>query len=245
MNPHRQIILLSGGSKGLGATLASGLLAQGHVVVTFSRTETGFVRETRARHPESEFVWEAVDALDEKSLGRLVGNALERFGRVDALINNAAVALDGVLALTRGEDARRVIETNLYSPIRLSSLVSRAMLRQGHGKIVNISSIVGVRGYSGLSVYSATKAALDGFTRSLARELGPCGVRVNSIAPGYLETQMSEGLSPEQRSQIVRRTPLGRLGPADDVLGTLLFLLSPGASFVTGQTLAIDGGITC
>jgi 3-oxoacyl-[acyl-carrier protein] reductase len=129
--------------------------------------------------------------------------------------------------------------------ILLTKLVVRRMLvGTSRGVILNISSIIGVRGYSGLSVYASTKAGMDGMTRALARELGPRRIRVNSIAPGYLETEMTRGLDQRQREQIVRRTPLGRLGVPDDIVGPVLFLFSDAASFITGQIIVVDGGIT-
>lgn len=234
------IVIVSGGSKGLGRGLCEALLADGHTVATFSRSPTPFVEAERER-----FVWQAVDATDRDAVKRFVHDIKQRFGRIDGVVNNAGVAVEGVLPLVREDDVRRVISTNLEAAIHLAQVASRVMLAQQDGSIVNISSIVGLRGYAGLSVYSATKGALDAFTRSLARELGPRGIRVNSVAPGYLDTELSATLDPEQKGQIVRRTPLGRLGTAADVAGAVGFLLSPAARFITGITLVVDGGITC
>ncbi|HZS43860.1 MAG TPA: SDR family oxidoreductase, partial [Blastocatellia bacterium] len=145
----------------------------------------------------------------------------------------------------RYEDIHKVVTLNLESAIYLSQICSKVMLQQHSGSIISISSIDAIRGYAGVSVYSATKAALDGFTRSLARELGPRGIRVNSIAPGYFESIMVQGLTPDQLNTIVRRTPLGRLAKAEDIIGVIRFLMSPAAGFITGQTLVVDGGLTC
>jgi 3-oxoacyl-[acyl-carrier protein] reductase len=169
---------------------------------------------------------------------------IERFGRIDVLVNNAGVARDGVLPLFPDEQIDEVIDLNLRGTVHLTRLVTRRMLRQGSGRIINISSIVGLSGYRGLSVYSATKAALDGFTRALARELGGRGITVNSVAPGYLRTEMSHGLDEAQLGQIVRRTPAGRLGEADDVAAAVGFLASDAAAFITGHVLVVDGGLT-
>ena len=138
-----------------------------------------------------------------------------------------------------------VIDTNLKGTLYLTRAVSRPMLSLGWGRIINISSIVGLSGYRGLSVYSATKAALDGFSRALARELGSRNITVNSVAPGYLTTEMTEELGEKQRKQIVGRTPMGRMGSSDDVAGAVHFLASDEAGFVTGQVLVVDGGISC
>ncbi len=245
MDANKKVIVLSGASRGLGAVIARDLLEHGHVVASFSRSATDVTRELTSGRYADAFVWRQLDATDHEGTQQFVRAVFERFGRIDALINNAAVAHDRVLTLTRDDEVDGLLQTNLRAPIRLTSLCARHMLTRGGGSIINVSSIVGLRGYAGLSVYGATKAALDGFTRALARELGPRGVRVNSIAPGYLETQMSESLASAQRSQIVRRTPLGRLGTPEDVLGALRFLIADESSFITGHTLTIDGGITC
>jgi 3-oxoacyl-[acyl-carrier protein] reductase len=240
------VVIVSGGSKGLGRGLVEALLADGHVVATFSRSATPFVEDRMRADPEHRtFWWDAVDATDSERVRKFVHAVRERYGRIDGLVNNAGVAVEGVLPLVREDDVRKVIATNLEATIQLAQATSRVMLAQRSGSIVNISSIVGLRGYAGLSIYSATKGALDAFTRSLARELGPRGIRVNSLAPGYLETDLSATLDAEQKAQIVRRTPLGRLGTAEDVAGAVSFLLSRAARHITGITLVVDGGITC
>lgn len=164
---------------------------------------------------------------------------------MDALVNNAGVGIDGILPTMRASQIEQGIDLNLKASIYLIQACSKQMLQHASGSIINISSVNAVRGHSGVAVYSATKAALDGLTRSLARELGPKHIRVNSVAPGYFESEMVADLTPEAKQRIIRRTPLGRLGTADDMANVVLFLLSPQASFITGQTIVVDGGITC
>jgi 3-oxoacyl-[acyl-carrier protein] reductase len=236
-------VLVSGGSRGLGAGLVGSFLALGDNVSTCSRSPTAEVDAWSTEHVDR-FYYESVDLADRDGANRLVDRVVDRFGRIDVLVNNAGVARDGVLPLFSDDRIDEVIDLNLRATIHLTRLVSRRMLRQGSGKIINISSIVGLTGYRGLSVYSATKAALDGFTRSLARELGSRGITVNSVAPGYLRTEMTHGLDTAQLEQIVRRTPAGRLGEPDDVAAAVRFLASEEASFITGHVLVVDGGLT-
>ena len=240
------VVIVSGGSKGLGRGLVEALAEAGHTVATFSRSPTPFTDERMQADPDRHrFLWESVDGTDRERVSKFVHDVKQRYGRIDGLVNNAGVAVEGVFPLVREDDLRKVIGTNLEATIHLAQATSRVMLTQRSGSIVNITSIVGLRGYAGLSIYSATKGALDAFTRSLARELGPRGIRVNSVAPGYLDTDLSATLDPEQRGQIVRRTPLGRLGTPEDVAGAVMFLLGDASRFITGITLVIDGGITC
>ena len=239
-----QVALVSGGSRGLGAAAVEALIQKGFVVASFSRSKTPFIESCLETHSGS-FFWAKADAADPDSLKTFVGQSLKQFGRIDALINNAGANLDQLLAMTGEADIRRILSINLEATILLTKWVTRAMLARGRGRIVNISSILGHRGFKGTSVYSASKAALDGLTRSLARELGSRGITVNAISPGFIETDMTLHMPEGQRAQIIRRTPLGRLGQVEDITGALLFLLSKQAQFITGQSLVIDGGLTC
>ncbi len=235
-------IVLSGGSRGLGKVLAESLLDEGYLVSTFSRSATAFTEQIATR--KDGFYAEA-DAARPSDMAKFLRAAEKKLGPAWGLINCAGVAMEGVLATMSDDDMDRLLRVNLLGALQLTKLVTRSMLlhRDG-GAVLNISSIIGLRGYSGLAAYAATKGGMDAMTRALARELGDRRIRVNSIAPGYLETEMTHGLSGHQKQQIVRRTPLGRLGRAEDVAGAVLFLLSPEAQFITGQVLVIDGGIS-
>jgi 3-oxoacyl-[acyl-carrier protein] reductase len=238
-----QTILVSGGSRGLGQAIVERLLANGHRVATFSRSPTPFVEELMADADLNErFLHASIDAADVGALRSFVQTTNETFGELSALINNAAVAHDTVLAMVTEDQIDQMLNINLRAAIVLAKECSRLMLLGGGGTIINISSIVGDRGFSGLSVYAATKAGMIGMTRSLARELGPRNIVVNAIAPGYLETDLSQGISERQRDQITRRTPLGRLGRTEDITPWVEFLLSPSSRFMTGQVITVDGG---
>jgi 3-oxoacyl-[acyl-carrier protein] reductase len=240
------VAIVSGGSRGLGRSTVEALANEGYAVATFSRSSSEFIEERRRADPDArQFLWEQVDGSDPAALRSFVKGVTKRFGRIDVLVNNAAIAMEGVLALAHEADVHKTIAVNLEGTIHLAQACSRVMLGQRSGVIINVSSIVGMRGYAGLAVYSATKGAMDAFTRSMARELGPRGIRVNSVAPGYLETELSSSLDHDQKQQIVRRTPLGRLGSLEDVSSAITFLVSPAAKFITGVTLVVDGGITC
>lgn len=239
------VVVVSGGSRGLGGALVKDLLRRGHSVASFSRASSPLIEECQAGATEERFFWQEVDGSDPDQLKRFVMAAHRRFGRIDALVNNAAVGLEGLLTLTRTADIQKALALNLEGVICLTQACVKAMLARREGRIINISSVNGIRGHAGVAVYSATKAALDGMSRSLAKELGPSGIRVNSVAPGYFESDMTTGLTPEQKGRILRRTPLGRLATMEDILGVIRFLLSPESAFITGQTLVVDGGLTC
>lgn len=240
----KTVVLISGGSRGLGLCLVKQFIANGYHVATFSRKRTDEINALMEASPDRLTFYEG-DITDENFLIRIVNSIEKELGPIDHLINNAGIAIESVLPVMRIVDIERVFEINLTAVLKLTRLVTRKMLLRSSGTIINISSIIGSRGYRGLAAYSASKAGLDGVTRSLARELGSRGIRVNSIAPGYLETEMSATLDDMQKKQIINRTPLGRLGTPDDIAGVALFLCSEKACFITGQILTIDGGISC
>ncbi len=238
-----RVVIVTGGSRGLGAGIVRAFLADGDRVATCARSMTPEVEEWAAAEPDR-FLFETADLSSPDDAKRFVTAVIERWGRVDVLVNNAGVARDGILGMVTDDDLDAVIDLNLKGTLYVTRLVSRRMLAKRSGSIVNISSIVGLSGYRGLSVYSATKAALDGLTRALARELGSRGITVNSVAPGYLRTEMSHGLDEDQLQQIVRRTPAGRLGEPADIARVVQFLVDPANSYLTGQVIVVDGGLT-
>lgn len=237
-------VVISGGSRGLGAVLTRAFLTEGdYNVAICARSRTEFVDSLLLNHSfEGRVFFRQADLSNRADVQTYVKEVKQRFGTVHALINNAGVALDGVLALQTDAAVDQMIDINLKGTIALTRACVREMLIHRWGRIVTITSIVGQSGFRGLSVYSMTKAGLDGFTRSLARELGDRGITVNSVAPGFLETEMTHGLTAQQKEQIVRRTPAGRLGRSEDVAGLVKFLCSDAAEFITGQTIVVDGG---
>lgn len=236
-------IVISGASRGLGAEFVKALLKDGWNVSGFSRKKTKFVEQTEKDWPDS-FFFSEVDISDSTALSEFVAEARTHFGMIYGLLNNAATAQQGILATLPEVEISKMIAINLDAAIRLTRHCVRDMMRINGGRIINISSIVGTRGYNGLSVYSATKAGLDGFSRSLAREVGRKNVTVNSVAPGYMKTDMSLSLSSGQLSQIERRTPMGRMAELGDIVPIVKYLLSDEAAFVTAQTILVDGGIS-
>jgi 3-oxoacyl-[acyl-carrier protein] reductase len=234
--------LVSGGSRGLGLAVVERLLKRGDSVAAFSRSGSESLAALAAKHP-GRLLIESLDAADASALRGFVERAAAAFGSIDHCIANAAIAHEGVLATATDAEIDAMLAVNLRGSIVLVREAVRQMLVKAEQPSVTlVSSIVASHGSPGLAVYAATKAGLEGFARSLARELGPRGIRVNAVAPGFLETDLSASLSADNRSRIIRRTPLGRLGLPADVVGAIDFLSSPRAAFITGQVLTIDGG---
>ncbi|MGP8033430.1 MAG: SDR family NAD(P)-dependent oxidoreductase [Steroidobacteraceae bacterium] len=240
-------VIVTGGSRGLGLGIGTRLAASGFRVIAIARSETAELRAAATAAGQAgrgALHFRAFDLGDIKGLGALVASLHKEFGPLYGLVNNAGIGTSGVLAIMPDEQIERLVQINLLAPMVLSKYVVRRMMSEHAGRIVNISSIVAATGYHGLSAYSATKAALIGFTRSLAREVGPLGVTVNAVAPGFADTEMTHELGEGERDKIMRRSALRRLVSAEDVAGTVDFLMSDAAKSITGTTLTVDAGNT-
>ena len=237
-------VMVTGVSRGLGLATARRLLADAepYRVVGLSRTLSPAFAALIEAHPDrAEFV--ACDVGDIGALPGMVSSLVAKHGTFWGLVNNAGVGLDGVLATMHRSDIERVLAVNLTAPIILTKYLSRGMLSAREGRIVNISSIIASTGFHGLAAYAASKAGLEGFTRSLSRELGKRGITVNCVAPGYMETEMTTGLDVHKMESIRRRAPLGLPEPGD-AAGAIAYLLGPEAGRITGTVLTVDGGST-
>jgi 3-oxoacyl-[acyl-carrier protein] reductase len=228
--------LVTGASKGIGKAIATELAAAGAAVVVGYRSGRDEA-EALATQLGGRAIQADVSNADEAK--RLV----EEAGELDILVNNAGLTRDGVLARMSDDDWRTVLETNLSSVFYTCRAVTRPMMKKRAGAIVNVSSIVGVHGNWGQANYAASKAGIIGFTKSLARELGSRNVRANVVAPGYVQTQLTDVLPEEATAAMLTNTPLGRLGEPEDVAGAVRFLCSDAASFITGEVLLVDGGL--
>jgi 3-oxoacyl-[acyl-carrier protein] reductase len=228
--------LVTGASKGIGRAVAQSLAEAGASVVLGYRSGA---EEAEALAAELDGRAVQADVSNPDDARRLV----EEAGDVDILVNNAGVTRDGLIARMPDDDWRTVLETNLSSVFYTCRAVARPMMKRRAGAIVNVSSIVGLHGNPGQTNYSASKAGIIGFTKALARELGPRGVRANVVAPGYVKTQLTNVLPEELQRAMLDNTPLGRLGDPEDVAGAVRFLCSDEATFITGEVLLVDGGL--
>src|SRR5262245_2805850 len=240
-------VIVTGGSRGLGLGIVRRLLCEGYRAIAVARQmndELASTMEQAEKARPGSIRFEPFDLGETEQIQAVVRKLRKECGPIYGLVNNAALGTDGTLALMRESHIEQLIRVNTLSPIVLTKYVVRHMMADGGGRIVNIASIVGSNGYSRLSVYSATKASLIGFTRSLAREVGRMGVNVNAVAPGFLETAMTEAMDDESREKVARRSALRRLAGVDDVADAVEFLLGDRAKSITGTVLTVDAGGT-
>lgn len=242
----RKTVLVTGATRGLGLAIALRLVSDGfRVVATGRRLSPILEQEAQAAAARGgELHFRPLELADRAGLHGFVREVVASFGGLYGLVNNAAVARHGILATMHETEIAEVIAVNVTHTLMLTKYALRPMLMARTGRVVNVSSIIAATGFNGLAVYAASKAALLGFTRSLAREVGRAGITVNAVAPGYMQTDMSSALAEEQRATIRRRTPLGRLVTVDEVAAGVAYFLGPDAAGTTGTVLTVDAGST-
>ena len=245
MKFENQVAVITGAGRGIGRAIAVRLGREGACVASVSRTEANAQKtaeEINAVRANAAKAY-AVDAADHAAVQKICAGILEDFGRIDILVNNAGVTRDGLSMRMPVEDWDTVLNTNLKGAFNFVQALMRPMIKQRSGRIINISSVIGLIGNAGQVNYSASKAGLIGLTKSLARELASRGITVNAVAPGLIETDMTGVLSEEIRQAILQKIPLGKLGQPDDIAAAVTYLASAEASYITGQVLVVDGGM--
>ena len=239
-----QIAVVTGAGRGIGRAIALALAGAGAEVAVVSRTAPNAEKVAEEIRALGRRAWAyAVDVADAAAVNAAAEQILAATGRVDILVNNAGVTRDGLLMRMSDADWDTVVDTNLKGAFLVTKALVRPMIKQRSGRIVNISSVIGLIGNAGQCNYAASKAGLIGFTQSAARELASRGITVNAIAPGFIETDMTAELGEAVRAELLKRIPLGLLGRAEDIAAAALYLAGPGARYVTGQVLTVDGGL--
>ena len=236
-------IVVTGSSRGIGAGLAKALAAQGaRVAVTYSSNATSAEKVLSELKGEGHMLI-GLNVADSASVEKAFDQIFDKFGGIDGLVNNAGITKDQLLMRMKDEDFDQVIATNLRGAFLCTKAVMRPMLKARAGSIVNVSSVVGQMGNPGQSNYSASKAGLEGFTRSVAMEVASRGIRVNAVAPGFIVTDMTDALDEKQKEAIQSKIPLQKLGSVDDIANAVSFLLSDASPYITGQVLQVNGGL--
>lgn len=240
-----RVALVTGGSRGIGREIVLCLARQGaRVIINYRENREaaeGVLEKVRSEDGLAELA--PFDVARQDEVEEAVKSVIDRHEKVDILINNAGIAVDGLLVRQPAPDWDRIIDVNLRGVFHCTRAASRRMIRQRYGRIVNLTSVTGQMGNVGQSVYAASKAGIVGFTKSMARELAPRGITVNAVAPGFIETEMTASLNEETRSRYLGAIPLARFGGGDDVALAVAFLAGPGGGYITGQTIAVNGGL--
>ena len=237
-------VLVTGGSRGVGLAIVKRLAADGFRIFALARKESNDLHVVIAAAPSGTINFVPFDLMHLEAIPELVRALKAEHGPFFGLVNNAALGTEGLLSNMHNSEIEALIRVNTLAPIILTKYVARAMMTAGEGRIVNIASIIAATGYSGLSVYGATKASMVGFSRSLARELGRLNITVNAVAPGFLDTDMTQSLKPAQRDKIAGRSALGRLADVGDVANMVAFLMGEGGKNITGTVVTVDAGNT-
>ena len=241
---QNQIALVTGASRGIGAAIAQALGRNGAVVIGTATSEAGAEQITKALQAAGiKGQGLALDVNNSEQIDAVIDQIAKSYGDIGILVNNAGITRDTLLMRMKEDDWDAVISTNLSSVYRLSQAVMRPMMKARQGRIISISSIVGHTGNAGQVNYAAAKAGVSGFTKSLAAELGSRGVTVNCVAPGFIDTDMTRELPEKVRDDLLGRIPLGKLGHVDDIAAAVVFLASPSAAYITGETLHVNGGM--
>jgi 3-oxoacyl-[acyl-carrier protein] reductase len=240
-----KVAVVTGSSRGIGAGIATVLATQGAKVVVNYRKSPAEAEEvvTTIRASGGEAAAVQADVSQSGAAQQLIKTTVDTYGQIDILVNNAGITRDTLILTMKDEDWDLVLQTNLFSTYYCSKAVVRPMMKKRYGRIINITSVVGLAGQAGQTNYAASKAGIIGFTKSLAKELGSRSITVNAVAPGFIPTALTEVLPEEMIKTIVTNTPLGRLGTVEDVANAVLFLASDEAAFITGQVLSVDGGL--